>query len=66
MVAMEDKKDKLIIGARKSYGKGNVISARLPPELIKEVDKIALKTGRTRSEIIFMCVEFSLPKIETE
>ena len=57
-------KDKLVIGVQKGYGKSSVISARLPQELIDGLDKIALETGRTRSEIVLLCVEFSLPKIE--
>ncbi len=58
--------DKLIIQSRKNYGKGKPVSVRLPKKLLKEIDRVALETGRTRSEIIFICLEFALSKIDTE
>ena len=47
-------------------GDSAVVSARLPVELIKELDAICEKTGRNRNEIIQMCLEFSIDNIEIE
>ena len=55
---------KLTIEQKKYKGETNVISARLPIELIKEVDRIAKETGRTRNEVLVLCLEFSLENIE--
>jgi predicted DNA-binding protein len=57
---------KLIISAKKYVGDSAVVSARLPVELIKELDTICEKTGRNRNEVIQMCLEFSVDNIEIE
>ena len=41
-----------------------VVSSRLTNELVEELDKIAEKTGRTRNEIIQMCLEFAIENLE--
>ena len=61
---MTDKK--LIIPQKKYKGDSSVVSVRLPADLIKSLDSISAKTGRTRNEIIQMCLEFSVENIETE
>ena len=55
---------KLIIYSKKYRGETSVVSARLPNDLIKQLDEIAEKTGRTRNEILQMCLEFSVDNIE--
>ena len=57
---------KLKISAKKYTGDSAVISARLPNDLIKEIDEICEKTGRNRNEILQMCLEFSVENIEIE
>ncbi len=54
---------KLEIQSKKYKGESAVVSTRLPIELVKEIDKVAEKTGRTRNEIIMMCLEFALKNI---
>lgn len=41
-----------------------VVSSRLTNGLVEELDKIAEKTGRTRNEIIQMCLEFAVENLE--
>ena len=57
------KQPKLKISSKKYKGESAVVSARMPIELIKNIDKVAEETGRTRNEIIMMCLEFSLDNI---
>lgn len=54
---------KLIISPRKYKGETSVVSARLPVEMIKEIDKIAENTGRNRNEIITLCLEYALDNL---
>lgn len=61
---MADKK--LIIQSKKYKGETAVVSARLPYDLIKKIDDICEVTGRTRNEVIQMCLEFSVDHIEIE
>ena len=55
---------KLTIEQKKQNWESSVVSARLPIELIKDVDRIAKETGRTRNEILILCLEFALENIE--
>lgn len=55
---------KLIISQRRFKGDSSVVSVRLPNDLVKSVDDIAEKTGRTRNEIIQKCIEFSVENLE--
>lgn len=56
---------KLIITPRKpAVGKSSVVSARLPNEMIERLDAIAAQTGRTRNELIQMCIDFALNNLE--
>ena len=57
---------KLIISQKRFKGDSSVVSVRLPNDLVKSLDSIAEKTGRTRNEIIQKCIEFSVDNIEVE
>ena len=59
-----EKKVKLEINSKKYKGESAVVSARVPIELIKQVDSVAEETGRTRNEILLLCLEFALDNIE--
>ncbi len=59
-------KKKLVITAKKYVGETAVVSARLPNDLIREIDNICEMTGRNRNEVIQMCLEFSVENIEIE
>lgn len=55
---------KLTIEQKKYKGETAVVSARLPIELTKEIDKVATSTCRTRNEILVLCLEFALENLE--
>lgn len=57
---------KLIISQRRFKGDSSVVSVRLPNDLVKSLDEIAEKTGRTRNEIIQKCIEFSVENLEVK
>lgn len=59
---MENKK--LVIPSKKYRGDSMVVSTRLPNELVNRLDKIAEQTGRTRNEIVQMCLEFAVENLE--
>lgn len=59
---MENKK--LIILSKKYRDDSMVVSTRLPNELVGDLDKIAEQTGRTRNEIMQMCLEFAVENLE--
>ncbi len=58
--------DKLIITAKKYVGESAVVSARLPVDLIKRLDDICDVTGRNKNEVIQMCIEFAVERIEID
>lgn len=60
----EQQKPKLKITPKKYTGETTVISARLPKDMIADLDKVAKTTGRTRNEIMLLCLEFALKNLE--
>lgn len=57
---------KLVVQSKKYKGESSVVSIRMPVELIRHIDKIAEETGRTRNEIILLCLEFATENIVIE
>lgn len=62
----EKAEKKLSISSKKYKGETSVISARIPDEMIEDIDKICETTGRNRNEIISMCLEFAINNIEID
>lgn len=56
----------LKITERKYQGETEVVSARLPGELVRELNFIAKETGRSRNEIIEMCLTFAVKRVKIE
>ena len=56
--------EKLIISSKKYRCYSTVLSIRLPDELVKQLDKIAEETGRTRNEVIQKCLGFAVDNLE--
>ena len=61
---MADKR--LKIQPHRYGGETAVISLRLPKDMLAEIDQAAAKTGRTRSEIMLLSMEFALENMEIE
>lgn len=61
---MEDKK--LVIRPQKYTSESKVVSMRLPIDMLVEVDRVARETGRTRNEIMQICLEFALENMIIE
>ena len=49
-------KEKFVVKVKKNYGETSVVSARLPMEIVKKLDHAANNTGRTRNELILLCI----------
>lgn len=57
--------NKFIVHPRKpAFGKTSVVSARLPDDMVSKLDQIARQTGRTRNELIQMCIDYALENLE--
>jgi len=61
---LNEKKPKLRISPKKYNGDTSVISTRIPKEMLKDIDAVAGTTGRTRNEIMLMCLEYALNNME--
>ena len=55
---------KLEIKQKKYRGETTVISSRVPVDLVERLDFIAKESGRTRNEIVLMCLEFAAENSE--
>lgn len=54
----------LKIEPKKYTGESVVVSIRMPRDMVKEIDGIAASTGHTRTELMMLCLEFSLKHME--
>ena len=55
---------KLCITPKRYHGESTVVSLRLPKDMIEELDHMAGCTGRTRSELMTLCLEFAMQNVE--
>ena len=61
-VCMEE--PKLEIKPKKYTAESAIVSMRVPKDMVRDLDAVAAKTGRTRNEIIAMSLEFALDHME--
>lgn len=54
----------LKIEPKRYTGESTVVSMRMPRDMVKEIDRIAAITGHTRTELMMLCLEFSLKHME--
>lgn len=54
----------LKITPKKYTGESAVISMRLPKDMLKDLEAASEAAGRTRNELLTLCIEFSLNHME--
>ena len=59
---MEDVK--FIISPKRYKEESQVFSVRMPKDMLRDIDAVAQKTGRTRNEIVLKSIEFTLTHLE--
>lgn len=59
---MEDVK--FVVSPKRYTEETQVFSIRIPKDMLRDVDAVAQKTGRTRNEIIAKSIEFMLEHLE--
>ena len=59
---MEDVK--FVVSPKRYTEETQVFSVRMPKDMIRDLDAVAQKTGRTRNEIIAKSIEFTLEHLE--
>lgn len=57
---------KLVIPPKEYTGESAVISMRLPKDMLEKIDSLAQSTGRTRNEIMSICIEFALKHYDVD
>lgn len=45
-------------------GESTAVSMRMPRDMVQELDQIAAATGYTRTELMMICLEFSMNHME--
>ena len=58
-------KEKLVIPPKRYRGTTAVVSARLPEDMIKDLDHVAQNTGYNRNEVIMICLEYAIDNMDT-
>jgi len=62
-----DKANKpLIIQTNKYNGESKVISVRIPDDMLSDIDNVVSLTGKSRNEVIMICLEYALKNMQVE
>ncbi len=56
--------EKLIIAPKRYTGESQVLSIRMPKDMLRDIDEVAEKTGRTRNELILIGIEYAFTHME--
>ena len=56
--------DRLVIPPKRYRKETAVVSARLPLDMIADLDRVASDTGRNRNEIIAICLEYAMEHLD--
>ncbi len=59
-------KERFSIPPRRFRGETAVVASRLPVELISLLDDLSHKTGRSRNEVIQLCLEYAIDNMEDD
>ena len=59
-------KEHFTIPPRRFRGETAVVASRLPVELISLLDDLSRKTGRSRNEVIQLCLEYAIDNMEDD
>lgn len=57
---------KFQITPKKYTGESSAVSMRMPKDMLRDIDEIAAKIGRTRNEFMLMSLEFAMDHLEIE
>lgn len=57
---------KLVIKPNKYGSKSSVVSARIPDEMLMQLEDLSVKTGKSRNELLVTMIEFALDNTEVE
>ena len=55
---------KFVIEPKKYSEESTIISMRLPKDMLRDIDKIAKLSGRTRNEILTLGMEFAIENLQ--
>ncbi|MDR1736974.1 MAG: ribbon-helix-helix domain-containing protein [Oscillospiraceae bacterium] len=58
--------DKFVITPLRGEDGTTVISARIPDRLVKRLEDVIVKTGRSRTQVIIMALDYALDRLEIE
>ena len=57
--------DKFIVPHRRpAVGKSTEVSVRLSDTMLAKLEDVAAQTGRTRNELVLMCINYALARLE--
>ena len=61
-----DNNEKFVVSKLRGEDNTTVVSTRMPNRLIDKIEEIIIKTGRNRTQIIVMALEYALDRLEID
>jgi metal-responsive CopG/Arc/MetJ family transcriptional regulator len=58
--------DRFVITKLRGEDGTTVVTARLPDRLVQQLEDVVTKTGRSRTQVIIMALDYALDRLEIE
>lgn len=58
--------DKFIVTPLRGEDGTTVVTARLPDRLVQRLEDVVIRTGRSRTQVIIMALDYALDRLEIE
>lgn len=58
--------DKFVVTHLRGEDGTSVVTARIPDRLVQRLDDVVIKTGRNRTQVIIMALEYALDRLVIE
>jgi len=58
--------DKFVISQLRGEDGTTVVTARMPDRLVQRLEDVVIKTGRSRTQVIIMALDYALDRLEIE
>ena len=58
--------DKFVVSQLRGEDGTTVVTARMPDRLVQRLEEVVIRTGRSRTQIIIMALDYALDRLEIE
>ena len=58
--------DKFVVTKLRGENGSTVVTTRMPDRLVQKLENVVIKTGRNRTQVIIMALDYALDRLEID